>query len=194
MIVFGRRKASILRSAQNQFLREFTADLNVTSVLNVGDVPDGPDKEGSTYRDYFPGASFKTLDTRPHPDPDYIQGDLMTLDESVGQFDLVLAMSVIEHVEKPWLAAPRISSIMKPGGHLYVLIPWFYPTHEGPDFGDHWRARPSGLAHLFSDLTVVRSAFAPTSIKVVKDRKTYWKKPDSTASGCAVLFQKPGAA
>jgi hypothetical protein len=32
------------------------------------------------------------------------------------------------------------------------------------------------------------------SIRVLKWSKTYWKKPDSTASGCAVLFQKPGAA
>jgi hypothetical protein len=191
MLVVGRPKTSIHRRWQNKFLREFTAGLTIGSVINLGATPEAADKEGGRYRDYFPDADFKALDTRPHDHPDYIQGDLMDPDQGHGPYDLVIAMSLIEHIDKPWKAAPVMSGLIAPGGHMFVAMPWFYPTHEGDDFGDHWRARPSGLAHLFEDLEMVRQDYFPSALRVVSDRKTYWRNENSTAAGCAVLFHKP---
>lgn len=190
VFVLRQRGPSLHRKWQNQFLRDFTQDLSPKSVINLGATPDAPDKEGGTYRAYFPNATFKALDTRPHDDPDYIMGDLMDPDPGHGPYDLVLAMSIIEHIDKPWKAAPVISGLIAPGGHLYIAMPWFYPTHEGADFGDHWRARPSGLAHLFEDLELIESRYFPSSIKAVRDRKTYWNEPHTSAAGCAVLMRK----
>jgi hypothetical protein len=190
MFIIGRPKTSIHRHWQNNFLREFTKNLTISSVINLGATPEASDKEGGRYSEYFPNASFNTLDTRPHDHPDYIEGDLMNADQSHGPYDLVIAMSIIEHIDKPWKAAPIMSSLIAAGGHMFVAIPWFYPTHEGDDFGDHWRARPSGLAHLFEDLELVREAYFPSAIRAVRDRKNYWRNADSTAAGCAVLFHK----
>lgn len=190
-LILSRRRASIHRSEQNRHLREMCAGLAPKTVLNLGAEPSAPDKEGSTYRDYFPGAVFKAMDQRPHDDPDYVEGNLMEPMPQLGQFDLVLCMSVIEHIDRPWVAAPNIAGLVAPGGHLYVSMPWIYPTHEGPDFGDHWRARPSGLRILFEMLEEVSSAFHTSSLAAVTDRKTYWRTPDSTASGSSVLFHKP---
>ena len=111
--------------------------------------------------------------------------------DHIGKYDLVLCMSVIEHIDKPWVAAANISALVAPGGHLFIAMPWFYPTHEGPGFGDHWRARPSGLKILFDDLEVVREEYCESSILVVRDRGMYWRDPHSNASGSAVLFCKP---
>lgn len=100
-------------------------------------------------------------------------------------------MSVIEHIDRPWVAAPNIAGLIAPGGHLYVAMPWFYPTHEGPDFGDHWRARASGLRILFDMLDEVVAEFYPSPLADGRDRKTYWRVPDATDSGASVLFRKP---
>lgn len=97
VFIFGKKKASIHRVWQNKLLREFTQDLNPKSVLNLGARPEDADKEGGRYVDYFPSAEFKSLDTRPHDHPDYFQGDLTDKSLSYGPFDLVLAMSVIDH-------------------------------------------------------------------------------------------------
>ena len=182
-------KTSVLRKHQNKYLRELTSKLNVSSVLNLGAVPLSPDKEKGTYEDYFPTATFTTFDLSESDHPNHIKGDLMDDNLDIGQFDLVLAMSVIEHIDKPWIAAPVISNLIKPGGHLFVAMPWFYPVHKGPGFGDHWRITPSGLEHLFEDLSLVQTEHFPTSIKTVCDRKTYWNDENSTACGFAALFR-----
>jgi len=187
----GRQKASIHRIEQNRWLRELCVPLGPRTVINLGAEPDAKDKEGKRYRDYFPEADFKTLDQRPHDDPRYVQGDLMEPMTHLGSFDLVICMSVLEHVDRPWIAAPNITDIVAPGGHLFISMPWFYPVHEGADFGDHWRARPSGVKILFEGLEVVREENLSSPLLVVRDRGNYWRDPDATATGSVLLFRKP---
>lgn len=160
-------------------------------MLNLGARPEDADKEGGRYVDYFPFAEFKSLDTRPHDHRDYIQGDLTDKSLPHGPFDLVLAMSVIEHIDRPWLAASTITNLIAPGGYLYVAMPWFYPTHEGSDFGDHCRARPSGIQILFDELEMIKTEYYPTALRVVSDRRTYWNKQNSTSVGASILLRKP---
>ena len=184
-------KASRLRTEQNKYLKKWCTKLNAHTVINLGSEPDAPDKEGSRYRDYFPNAKFNALDQHKCNQEGYIQGNLMEPLSHIGQFDLVLIMSVIEHIDKPWVAAPNIINLIKPGGHLFVSMPWFYPTHPGPSFGDHWRATPSGLKILFEPLDLIDEAQAPTSIIAFNDRKRYWKDKNSITSGSNLLFRKP---
>lgn len=189
-LVLGRYKTTILRQHVNKCLREFCGPLNATSVLNLGAKPNDPDKEGSKYEDYFPGATFKTFDLEAHDHERHIHGDLMDPPTGIGTFDLVITNSVIEHIDRPWKAAPHISSLIRPGGHLFIAMPWFYPVHEGPYFGDHWRSTPSGMEFLFEDLRTVKVDHSPSSIVVVKDRKRYWNKPNSTYAGFCMLMEK----
>jgi SAM-dependent methyltransferase len=189
--VFPKRGASLFRGYQNKFLREYTRDLPVSTVMNLGAKPDAPDKEGSTYERYFPNATFLTLDLADKNHPRHRQVDLMAVPSDVGQYDLVLAMSVIEHIDRPWKAAPGITSLVKPGGHLYIAMPFFYPVHEGPYFGDHWRATPSAMTFLFEELSEVRADYYPSSLLAVRDRTTYWREPNSSYAGFSMLMQKP---
>ena len=190
-LTFSRRRTSLHRSCQNMHLREWCSPLAPKTVINLGAHPDASDKEGGRYRDYFPGAEFKALDQRPEPHPDYVEGDLMVPQRHLGTYDLVIAMSIIEHIDRPWVAAPNISALIAPGGHLFVAMPWFYPVHEGADFGDHWRATPSGLRFLFDDLEEVRTEPYPSALLAVSDRKRYWRDPNATAVGASSLFRKP---
>jgi SAM-dependent methyltransferase len=51
-------------------------------------------------------------------------------------FDTVISTQVWEHVEDPGAAAREAFRVLRPGGHLVVTVPFFYPTHEAPyDFG-----------------------------------------------------------
>jgi SAM-dependent methyltransferase len=53
-----------------------------------------------------------------------------------GSFDTVLSTQVWEHVEDPGVAAREAFRVLRPGGHLVVTVPFFYPTHEAPyDYG-----------------------------------------------------------
>lgn len=184
-------KASRLRIEQNFYLRQWCTNLNPKKVINLGAEPDALDKEGKRYKDYFPYSEFSSLDQHYCDHSSYIRGNLMEPLKHIGQFDLVLIMSVIEHIDRPWVAAPNIIDLIKPGGHLYVAMPWFYPTHPGPGFGDHWRATPSGIKILFEALELVKEKAMSSSVIAFNDRKRYWKDKDSVSTGSCLLFQKP---
>lgn len=182
---------SLFRKEQNRYLREYCSKLGALSILNLGAKPNDPDKEGNTYEAYFPDSAFRTLDLGPCDDPRHFCDDLMSPSLNIGTYDLVLAMSVIEHIDRPWLAATEITKLIRPGGYLYVAMPFFYPVHEGPYYGDHWRCTPSGMGFLFDQLKQVRCNYYPTSIKVIKDRNLYWNNPHSCAAGFSMLMQRP---
>lgn len=184
-------KTSRFRLEQNYYLKKWCSSLNAKTVINLGAEPAAPDKEGKKYKDYFPEAAFSALDQHTCNQVGYIQADLMEPLGHLGKFDLVLIMSVIEHIDKPWLAVPNIIDLIKPGGHLYVTMPWFYPSHPGPGFGDHWRATPSGVKILFESLDLIEEASMPSSIVAFNDRKYYWRDKDTTSSGSNLLFRKP---
>ncbi|MGK9053751.1 class I SAM-dependent methyltransferase [Neorhizobium petrolearium] len=183
-------KASRFRHYQNHYLREYCRDLPCERVLNTGATPNASDKQGSTYEAYFPKAEFHTTDIAPHSDPRHFQDDLMAVKSIPGPYDLVLVMSVLEHVDRPWIAAPEITSLIKPGGYMYLAMPYFYPVHEGEGFGDHWRWTPSAMKFLFPDLVQKKCDLYPSSLVVVRDRKTYWRDPKNTFVGFSMLLQR----
>ena len=184
-------RTSLFRKHQNRDLREYCSELPANSVLNLGAKPDDTDKEGGTYEDYFAHAKFYTLDLGSNEHPRHIHADLMNLPEGMSTYDVVLVMSVIEHIDRPWKASPQIESLIKPGGYLYIAMPFFYPVHEGPYYGDHWRATPSAMKFLFENLIEIRHDIYPSSIRSVRDRKTYWNKPNACAAGFSMLMRKP---
>ena len=66
-----------------------------------------------------------------------------------GRFSGVLCSEVLEHVARPWLALPRIHSVIQPGGWLVVTTLTSFPIHGFPD--DFYRYTPSGLKLLLQD-------------------------------------------
>jgi len=47
----------------------------------------------------------------------------MNPDQGHGPYDLIIAMSIIEHIDKPWKAAPVMADLNAPGGRLFVAMP-----------------------------------------------------------------------
>jgi len=68
-------------------------------------------------------------------------------------FGGIICAHLLEHVRDPFAAARNISSLLAPGGRVFVQVPWVQAFHAFPD--DFWRISLSGLEVLFDGLTTL---------------------------------------
>jgi SAM-dependent methyltransferase len=79
-----------------------------------------------------------------------------TMPPYVATYDLVLCMSVLEHVADVHAAAATLLGLTNRGGYLLITAPRRYPHHRAPiDTG--YRPTNRQLETLFPGLTVLRS-------------------------------------
>lgn len=62
-------------------------------------------------------------------------------------FDAVFSSEVLEHVFNPDEILKEINRVMKPGGHILLTCPFFWPEHEQPY--DYARYSSFAIKHLF---------------------------------------------
>ncbi|QQS10648.1 MAG: methyltransferase domain-containing protein [Rhodospirillales bacterium] len=86
------------------------------------------------------------------------------VDRALGgaRFDLVVCEHVLEHVRAPWRAAAAIQSVMAPGGHALIAVPWSHAHHPRPD--DFWRMSFAGVAVLFDALEPVELYYTGNAV------------------------------
>ncbi len=77
------------------------------------------------------------------------------------EFDTVLCISVLEHLEDPLIAVEEMNRVLKVGGKIIVSVPFMFPIHEAPN--DYWRFTKFGLKKLFSDGWEIEKIVAETS-------------------------------
>ena len=75
-----------------------------------------------------------------------LAGDAHHLPYANGSFDAVLAVAVFEHLRRPWEAVQEIERVLKPGGEIYIEVPFMQPYHADP--GDYYRYTIPGLRSL----------------------------------------------
>lgn len=66
------------------------------------------------------------------------------------KFDHVECLSVLEHVQRPWLMAETIEALMNPGATLLVYVPFVWRQHGYPS--DYWRLTPQALDIIFPNI------------------------------------------
>ena len=79
-------------------------------------------------------------------------------------FDAVISLAVLEHVKNPWKHAEEMIRVLKPGGILYVDVPFLQPYHGYPHH--YYNMTTAGLRNLFDK-----------KIEVVKHSIESWEKP-----------------
>lgn len=62
-------------------------------------------------------------------------------------FDTIFCISVLEHVAAVFAAAANLERLLRPGGALFVSVPFVFRHHGYPD--DYWRFTPGAVVHLF---------------------------------------------
>lgn len=66
-----------------------------------------------------------------------------------GSFDTVVSTEVLEHVPDPLRALREMQRVLRPGGHLILSTPLYWPRHEVPY--DFFRYPYDGLLHLVKE-------------------------------------------
>lgn len=156
------KEATTFRKATNKSLKKHVTGLPVKSVLNIGAVPDLPDKEGSTYRDYFPNTEWYTVDMRRGKEyENHYYMDLHDLSGIDRTFDLILNMSTLEHVKNPFTVTENLKALLNPKGYMFVVVPYSYRRHA-TSYGDYWRFTDDALRYvLFSDMKEIMLESTP---------------------------------
>lgn len=105
----------------------------------------------SSYRDFYPGE-YVGVDMAAGKGVEVV----VDLCKGIGplregHFDLAICCSVLEHVEKPWRFAENLARLIRPGGRIYISVPWVWRYHAYPE--DYFRFSHRGVASLFEGFT-----------------------------------------
>lgn len=123
-------------------------------------------------------VSVDLYDTREFIDYNYDIHDLKFENES---FDAAVCMSILEHVPYPQKAIAELCRVLKPGGLIWVQLPFAYPYHEAPQ--DYWRVSPDGLRVWMSDFEEIGcGSFLFTRTALVASTYFYGRKKDNRAA------------
>jgi SAM-dependent methyltransferase len=75
-----------------------------------------------------------------------VYGDAHSLPFGAAEFDSVMLLDVLEHLAEPSTCIKESCRILKPGGRLFLKVPFFYPLHDAPR--DFTRWTEFGLDHM----------------------------------------------
>jgi SAM-dependent methyltransferase len=65
-------------------------------------------------------------------------------------FDAIIACSVFEYIQRPWIAAQEIAKLLKPTGKAFIQTHQSFPLHGYPS--DYWRFSADALETIFGDV------------------------------------------
>jgi len=78
--------------------------------------------------------------------------DLVKIPVKAESYDLVFCSQTLEHVPDPQLLLSELYRVLKPGGKLWLSVPFFYAEHEIPY--DYYRYTRYGIAYLFEKVGI----------------------------------------
>ena len=106
-----------------------------------------------------PRFAYHDLNLEASDIPNTIIADITDCRSTIADesFDVVFSSDVFEHIDRPWLAAPEIARILRPGGIAitYTLFSW--RNHPCPV--DYWRYSAECLEFLFHDLELLEKGY-----------------------------------
>ena len=70
-------------------------------------------------------------------------------------FDIAICSAVLEHVKEPQLIIHEMYRILKPGGKVYITVPFLQPYHAAPE--DYQRWTLNGLKDLMKEFEEIDS-------------------------------------
>ena len=115
-----------------QFIKQIPSE---TKIVNIGS---GPRRiEGVT-----------NLDIQPFEGVDVVADAAQTPFESES-IDAIVCDNVLEHTPNPQAVVAEMLRVLKPGGQVYVAVPFVIPYHSSP--GDFYRWTEEGLRELLKD-------------------------------------------
>ena len=129
---------------QRLFLTRYLPEIS-GPILEVGSKDYG---NTASFRDAYFGNEYIGVDLSSGKNVDRV----IDLTAGIGDlphshFALVICCSVLEHVRRPRDMAENLTRLLRPGGAIYVAVPWVWRYHPYPD--DYFRFSWRGVAELF---------------------------------------------
>lgn len=116
-------------------------------VIEIGSKDHGGEGATQDFRAALPVSEYVGVDLEPGPGVDWVCDVTKVTGLPDGNADLVICCSVLEHTPQPWVMAENVASLVKPGGGLFVTVPWVWRYHPYPD--DYYRISWRGIQTLF---------------------------------------------
>lgn len=114
--------------------------------------------------------------------------DLETpLPETFGLFDHIDCVSVLEHVQRPWILCANIAATMAPRATILISVPFIWRVHAYPS--DYWRMTVEALPILFPNVEWIQRGYMCDDEFVKKpkaetiDGQVYMEKTETVAFG-----------
>jgi SAM-dependent methyltransferase len=134
------------------FLRRFGSG---KTILNIG-------SGVHRYRD-----DIVNIDIFPYRNVDVV-ADAMALPFADNSVDAALCECLLEHVPSPERVVAEMLRVLRPGGQLYIAVPFVYPFHACPN--DFFRWSNEGVKQLLrnGEIEIVAPRSGPTSALVAQ--------------------------
>ncbi len=126
-------------------LKKYSANKNGKKILEIG-------SGTSSYRRFFKNCSFLSTDIKKFSGVDEI-ADVTKLRYKSNYFDIVICVSVLEHVKDYQKAVSEIFRVLKSGGEAVIVVPFLFPLHDVPD--DYWRFTDYALKEILKNFSKV---------------------------------------
>ncbi|OGV90844.1 hypothetical protein A3A66_00670 [Microgenomates group bacterium RIFCSPLOWO2_01_FULL_46_13] len=84
-----------------------------------------------------------------------VRGDAGFLPVRSESTDLILSIAVLEHVPNPLTALGEMQRVLRPGGEIYIEVPFLQPFHGSPN--DYYRVTLNGLRQWCQDFKEIKS-------------------------------------
>lgn len=103
------------------------------------------------------GAGFRTFRSENLIQTEiaaYPNVDILAVNQALpfkdNSFDAILSLDVLEHVTDPFAGARELARVLKPGGILFINLPFLQPEHGYPHH--YFNATRMGLRQLFDGI------------------------------------------
>lgn len=128
----------VMRKVVREWLR---AAPRASTVLEIGA---GTAFMRPVIRAEIPDVLYVSSDIAPTENTNLVV-DACALPLATASVDVVLALEVLEHIERPEQLVAEASRVLRPGGHLILTVPFMFGVH---DFMDYHRFTPLGMEQL----------------------------------------------
>ena len=94
------------------------------------------------------------------------------------RYDAVIALAILEHVYDPPAAVENFRKALKPGGQLFLYVPWMWRYHAPKTlvFQDYQRLSRDGMAYLLRDFDNVVLYPIRGKYSSILNMLKFWKK------------------
>lgn len=127
------------------------------------------------------------VDMQPGKGVDLVHNLEQPLPESVGRFDHIDCVSMLEHCQRPWQVAENLKNVLVPHGTLLVSAPFVWRVHGYPS--DYWRFTIESYEVLFPHVKwlergyLTENGFHKITGRIEKDGVRYLQRCEAVGFG-----------